>query len=836
MAYQPHFIANFQSGLEKDLEPWLIPDDAFSVLYDCYIRHGVINKRDGYNYYATGLKGDAPYCESRIVRATSATLTGTVDGVNQDFTATLTTPVRRGGITVSDTSVGQTLTDDGTGSLTGDGTGTINYTTGALAVTFSAAPTSGTPTVVYQYHPGLPVMMIANFTTATNAKELIVADTDFLNKYNITTNRLDDITNRIYTGAKNNFFDWTNYPTTDDEPRLIFTNNVDPIQSYDGTNVADFVPVCETTDVTGEAYALGTGGMGPYLHTASNTPIFPGSVVISEAVSGQTVTDDGAGGLTGDGTGTVDYDTGDISVTFTANIALNDPILLAYSWESCQVLTCLHVFHFKDRLILLRTTETGGTIYPQRIRISGTGQSGDDFRIIATGAGVIDIPDQEWITGAAFNRDDLVIFTIRSTWILKYTGNDIVPFTLDKIDDSRGNLAPFAPISYLNLTKGYSPYGMVVTDGYQLQRNDDKIPDYSYEQIDPANFDLCFSGNVDDDDHHYLIHPSADQMDSSDAISDRILVQNYQEGNFSVYRIPLSCMGQYFESFDITWNDLLTLYPDSGGTVEGLWDQFAADFATWNDISYSKDQPISLGGGHKGEIWRLNLNEGEDNPVKIRNITSISETPTLTVEVTSDWNNYTAGNGDTQNADYIYFTGIEGATELNGKMGYVSTVTDNHTFRVTFPGEDPASITAYTQGGTVSRVIPVEMDTKNFNPFTQQSSKVRCGWIYLRTDTTSTLLEDQDGNVVPAEMEVEVYTNDNTQYHTQIRSTALIPQGDMSNRSANGLSRVASKRWTKVFINQTGDFVQFKLKNTQPGARVRIHALNVGMMPTGRTI
>ena len=85
-------------------------------------------------------------------------------------------------------------------------------------------------------------------------------------------------------------------------------------------------------------------------------------------------------------------------------------------------------------------------------------------------------------------------------------------------------------------------------------------------------------------------------------------------------------------------------------------------------------------------------------------------------------------------------------------------------------------------------------------------------------------------------MEVEVYTNDNTQYHTQIRSTALIPLGDMSNRSANGLYRVASKRWTKVFINQTGDFVQFKLKNTQPGARVRIHALNVGMMPTGRTI
>lgn len=64
---------------------------------------------------------------------------GTGDGTETDFAATLTTlPVHPGSLTV--TSGAQTLSDDGCGRLYGDGTGTINYTSGAVAVTFTAAP------------------------------------------------------------------------------------------------------------------------------------------------------------------------------------------------------------------------------------------------------------------------------------------------------------------------------------------------------------------------------------------------------------------------------------------------------------------------------------------------------------------------------------------------------------------------------------------------------------------------------------------------------------------------------------------------------------------------
>jgi hypothetical protein len=66
---------------------------------------------------------------------------GTGDGTNKAFADTLAKASIEPG-TVSVTDGVETFTDDGYGRLTGSagGTGTINYTTGALSVTFNAAP------------------------------------------------------------------------------------------------------------------------------------------------------------------------------------------------------------------------------------------------------------------------------------------------------------------------------------------------------------------------------------------------------------------------------------------------------------------------------------------------------------------------------------------------------------------------------------------------------------------------------------------------------------------------------------------------------------------------
>src|SRR5690606_26579600 len=155
-------------------------------------------------------------------------------------------------------------------------------------------------------------------------------------------------------------------------------------------------------------------------------------------------------------------------------------INLTYQQLNTPLESCLHLKSMKDRLLLLSTIENGGVQRGLRIRISGTGAFGDVFTTDAIGAGFIDIPDDTFIQACDFNRDDLLIFTESSVWTLKFTGSDVVPFALDRIDESRGSQAPFGTITYLNRTSAASTRGLILSDGYSVVRSDDKIPQYSF--------------------------------------------------------------------------------------------------------------------------------------------------------------------------------------------------------------------------------------------------------------------------------------------------------------------------------------------------------------------
>ena len=816
MSYTPYLIANFSTGLEKRLQPWLIPDDAQEELLDGDIYRGVLFKRSGYTYFATGEKSGLPYRESRIVDSTVdiAPTSGVIDGVNKTFTFVGAPNIARGSFVITGSNPSQVLRDNGLGLIggfTGQGTGTINYATGAVSITFTTAPVlASTILASFSSMPGLPVMMVANFITATNIRQLIVADTRFVNRYNPTLNILENLPHATpYTGDQFNFFTWVNYADANSVPRLLFSNNKDVIQQYDGSTITDYV----------------------------------------------------------------------------------------YTSATITTLTASFMVQMKDRLILLRTTENGN-IFGKRIRISGTGANCDNFDTSATGAGFIDIPDATWINGAAFNRDDLIIFTEQATWVMKYTGNDTTPFVLDRIDESRGCDATFSVITYLNRTSATSPRGLIISDGYRVERQDQDIPDFSFNEIDGDNFSLCFAGTVDADRDHYLIYPPPNRLHSL-----RILNTNYDEDNYSTYRLPLSCMGTFISSFDLTWNDLLK-YDN--------WAQFAADYGDWNSFAYTAGAPFSVGGGHKGEIWKLAITESEDNPVKIRNVTIIDST---TLEITTDWNNYRLNKDNPslfdfeyadpdQEADVIFLTGMEGMLEANNKQYPIISVTSNNVFRVQVPSTD--NFSAYTSGGNAQRVIPFSALMKQFNPYVEQDKKVRCGWVYMYVDSTGTRLTrnieiknitkanpavvtsqvqhglstgDQvnffgiggmtqlNGKVAfvtvinsntfslngidstsygvytsggyasvaeKAKLVIEVLTNDRkSPDYTQLNN--LNPQTYQGSCS-NLVFEDGQKKWYKVFINQVGRFIQFRFSNTQAGANIKIQATMPGFQPVGRLI
>ncbi len=814
MNYQPYLIAGFATGFDREVQPWLLPNDAFTDLLDGFVYRGVLNKRDGYQGFAIGLRSTPT--ESRMVHNVTPgyTVTGLINGVNTVYAIQANAPIVPNSLTITGSNPVQVVTDNGAGALAGAGTGTVNYTTGAIALTFTAAPiaastitvtysnfalgnggatygpiilthlpvrrgtvvitagaqtatdnglggfttvppggsgtinyTTGSVTITfnaivalnvlititYDYHQGLPVMGIMNFYPADNVRQLIVADTTYINKYNASTDRLDDITTTLYHGTRTDFWSWTNYAAKDSKPRLLFANGAvgDVIQVYDGTN-----PVA------------------PYVYTID-------------------------GGITS--------------------------------------LNARQIFSFKGRLILFQTIENG-TLFPRRIRVSGFGQDVDDFRTSSPGAGIIDIPDTTWFFGAAFNRDDIVFFTAAATWIMKFTGNDVKPFILQRIDQSRGSGAAFSAITYLNQTIAVSPRGLIGVDGYQVDRIDNNIPDYTFENIDDeqTNFLECFSSFIDQDRDVYLLHPSkgTDKLSNIPAgSSDRILVINFEEDNFALYRLPMSCMGDFQVSQGLLWSDLTPAngFPD--------WAAFAAKYATWGDFPFSKGSPVPIGGGHKGEIWVLNADGSQDNPLHIRNITFNG----LLLTVTTDWNNYNIG-------DYIAFSGVGGMVGVNNKQGAIKSQTDFYTFTVELEQVETISGIYTENTGMASRTIPFEAVSKKLNPYINTDKKLKCGWMYFYVDVAKTELTNKDGTPMPAQLKVEILTNnrEDTDFSTPT-FTYLVDCSPINNEKGG-------KKWVKIWINQVGQFLQFKYSNVQANTHIRVHATMMGFQPVGRIV
>jgi len=91
-----------------------------------------------------------------------------------------------------------------------------------------------------------------------------------------------------------------------------------------------------TRTVTSEAFATGDGGAA-YAATSTYTPIVAGSLTVDDTSGGQSMTDDGAGAFTGDGTGSVAYASGSISVTFNSNVTLGNPVTIDYQYTETGV-------------------------------------------------------------------------------------------------------------------------------------------------------------------------------------------------------------------------------------------------------------------------------------------------------------------------------------------------------------------------------------------------------------------------------------------------------------------------------------------------------------------
>lgn len=437
-----------------------------------------------------------------------------------------------------------------------------------------------------------------------------------------------------------------------------------------------------------EQIGKGSGGVGPYTFIAGfggivAAPITPGTFTLTNGV--ETFTSDAVtpiGALTGSagGSGTITWASGSFTVTFAAGTSAAFTIAYtisgdyfsgsasnffnAVNWKvggtdspnflymvnnkdritlfdgtnlsrppfpitdahktayTNDITTCLDIDVYKNRLIVQKPLLVGRTTADQQsVRYSAVNNPTNLVADVVGNGGEISAPTDDFIQSSEFLRDQLVFLFGNSTWLFRFTGDTNNPFRWDKINSTKSTNAPYGTVAYDERVTAMGAKGLIACDGVNVQRYDINIID-QFTFIDQSFFKQCFAQRFDTINQTWMLFPA-----NGSTTSDAVLVYNFLENTWCTYDIPLSCLGLFYQTHDLTFGS-----PDFATLVWG-----DADFP-FNNYLNQDLAPILLGGDSTGTVYLLddgNLDKyvpstGAGDPIEM-NILSSRWNPFLQV-------------------------------------------------------------------------------------------------------------------------------------------------------------------------------------------------------------
>lgn len=670
-------IAPYETGLELDKAPWLLPNNAFVRMTDAYIYRKKVSKRI-----------DNKFLGRLVEHVPTVTYSGAVTSSDTTYTnspALSSLPVGKRSIVI--TLDIYTFTDDGEGTLSaGTGTtGIINYETGVFTLNFPAIGGAGPYDVVvnYGYNTGRPVMGLRTWEQPEiNQERLIAFDTVRSNLLNLNTGGFDDINHFYGAASPFTYFNWTG-------PDDAFFYSTNYQNGFFATNNTFGYSSTPTTAGSGD-------GIKVYVDNGGGAGVNVGWINFNPQLN-----DLGGGAF---------------------NVLKGGLIILPY----------------KNRLVVLNTLEgtdaapTTVTRYSQRARWSqngtvyyqGTGiptgrtSDADAWRSDMFGrGGYADAATEEQIIGAEFIRDTLVVYFERSTWQLRYTNDETRPFIWLKVNAELGCESTFSVVGFDRGVFAVGDRGIISSDTNNTQRIDLKIPDTVFQF---QNTGVKRVHGIRDYYQRlvYWIYPDQNNYFKW---PNKLLVLNYEEGAYSIFNDSYTCFGYvqqeatvasgsgyFWDTADVNWDNADWNWDDAG--TSGVINQ-----AYFPDI---------VAGTNMGYVMIVDKQEGNGVQLAITNITQANQAIVTTL-----------GDHNLQNGQIVKITDVQGMTQINGLNTRVEQVLDANQLPVSNQficlDIDSTSFSAYTIGGEIIRINQFDILTKRFNPFIDQGRGIHLNQLDL---------------------------------------------------------------------------------------------------------
>lgn len=791
MAFQRLVLANFVTGLEKDLKSFNIKNDAFSVLENFYIWRGQALRKRGdqllnrlereLTSQSLGTTGASPW-SFNIYSSVVPSITLQPDA--QIVTGSVVITISTGPIV---------FTDQGNGTLTSPtlgNSGTINYSTGAVVLTHTAGAGVAT-TITFNYFPALPVLGLEDFNVGNSPQPILIAfDQLYSYGFDQGLNRFYDVTFYkdsglpfTWDGTDYDQFWTTNYLglttilnsatatgclwATNGEPGFHFLRGTytggtgttmwnitftDPTAAPFSTLVIgdvlwfnEWAGSTNVNGISGIVSAIVNAPAGQYTVTFTTTPTIAGTLTgIAQMMTNFLPDQDGIRWYDGDPNITITQGW----VNFAPPLSAYDPVL---NPNPTYLVGTKLLYPFKNRLlalgVYLRTSANspGAQFYPNRIVYSQVGtpfytlplpvdltgqlpQVEAWYQNIAGRGGFIGAPIDDSIVSIGENEDILIVLFETQPLKLIFTSDDSLPFVFQTISAELGAISTFAGIKLDTGMLSIGTYGITMTTSTSVQRIDLQIPDEVFN-IAQANNKSHRITAVRDYQKEYVYFTFCPASRQNIKFPSRTFLYNYRENNWANFEESFTSYGTFRRTTNRTWSNIGQIYP--------TWSQ-------WNDPWEfglgNAFEPVILGGTQQGFVMQRGLGTSEQPSRFIQSIDN-SLVP----------NTITSPDHALITGEFIIISGMIGSTNLNGTVQQV-TVQSADVFSINgvFTG-------TYLGGGVFTKLARPFIQTKQFPIYWDDARQTRIGTTRLLLEATSV---PEEGNS-PPQITVNIYASQN---------------------------------------------------------------------------